>query len=79
MSTQHGPQLPSFLAVERNPEHVLSVPIETPLPSPREKMSGKIINILLFAMAIAIMGLTFSAILGNDPTSIRVPNKELKD
>jgi hypothetical protein len=74
MSTQK-PQLPSSLNKKRTKEHVLRVQGESPL----KKRSEKIINIFLFMMVIAIMGLTFSAMLGNDPTSILVSNKELKD
>ena len=78
MSTQ-GPQLPPFLTTVRNSQHVLRVQTDPLLPSPRESGWKRVKSILLFMMATAIMGLTFSAMLGNDPTSIRVPNKELKD
>ena len=73
-------QLPPFLTLVRNPEHVLRVQTEPRLPSPRERRQEKRKSVMLFLMATAIVAMAIPAMLGVDitapspaPTQVEAP------
>ena len=62
------PQLPSF-RVKGNPKRVLLVQTDPRLPTPRERGLDRVKSVMVFLMAVGIIWLSISAMLGVDPTN----------